>query len=49
LAEDSRVELIDGELIEMAPVGGPHMAVVNRLNRLLVIAADAHLGSRLGS
>jgi Uma2 family endonuclease len=38
LTEDSRVELIDGELIEMAPIGGPHMAVVNRLNRLLVLA-----------
>jgi Uma2 family endonuclease len=39
LAEDSRVELIDGELIEMPPIGGPHMAVVNRLNKLLVLAA----------
>ena len=38
LAEDSRVELIEGELIEMAPIGGPHMAVVNRLTRLLVLA-----------
>src|SRR5438094_271220 len=38
LTEDSRVELIDGELIEMAPIGGPHMWVVNRLTRLLVLA-----------
>ena len=38
LTEDSRVELLEGELIEMAPIGGPHMAVVNRLNRLLVLA-----------
>lgn len=38
LSEDSRVELLEGELIEMAPIGGPHMAVVNRLNRLLVLA-----------
>lgn len=36
LTEDSRVELIDGELIDMAPIGGPHMRLVNRLNRLLV-------------
>ena len=38
LNEDSRVELVEGELIEMAPIGGAHMAVVNRLNRLLVLA-----------
>ncbi|MGF1613973.1 MAG: Uma2 family endonuclease [Gammaproteobacteria bacterium] len=38
LNEDSRVELIEGELIEMAPIGGPHMAVVNRLTKLLVLA-----------
>lgn len=37
LTEDSRVELIEGELIEMAPIGGVHMGVVNRLNRLLVL------------
>lgn len=43
LTEDSRVELIDGELIEMAPIGGPHMSAVNRLNRLLVLAV-ADLG-----
>lgn len=38
LSEDSRVELIEGELIEMAPIGGPHMALVNRLTKLLVLA-----------
>jgi Uma2 family endonuclease len=38
LTEDSRVELIEGELIEMAPIGGAHMGAVNRLNRLLVLA-----------
>lgn len=38
LTEDTRVELIEGELIEMAPIGGPHMAVVNRLNRVFVLA-----------
>jgi len=41
LDEDSRVELIEGELIEMAPIGGPHMGVVNRLNKLLVLAMGA--------
>ena len=38
LNEDSRVELIDGELIDMAPVGGQHVGIVNRLNKLFVLA-----------
>jgi len=38
LDEDSRVELIEGELFDMPPIGVPHMQVVNRLNRLLVLA-----------
>ncbi|MEJ0036785.1 MAG: Uma2 family endonuclease [Gammaproteobacteria bacterium] len=35
LAPDARVELIDGEIIDMAPIGNPHMATVDRINRLL--------------
>lgn len=38
LHEDSRVELIEGEIIDMAPIGLSHMSVVNRLNRLFVQA-----------
>jgi Uma2 family endonuclease len=38
LHEDSRVELIEGELIEMAPIGASHMHVVNRLTKLMVFA-----------
>jgi Uma2 family endonuclease len=38
LDEDSRVELIEGDLIEMAPIGVAHMRCVNRLNRLLMHA-----------
>ena len=38
LGEDDRVELIDGELIDMAPIGQGHAAAVNRLNRALVMA-----------
>ena len=38
LDEDSRVELIEGELIDRAPIGASHMMAVNRLNRLLVRA-----------
>ena len=35
LGEDDRVELIDGKLITMSPLGGPHIECVNRLNALL--------------
>ena len=35
LHEDDRVELIDGELVEMAAIGTRHFACVNRLNHLL--------------
>jgi Uma2 family endonuclease len=34
--EDSRVELIEGEFIQMAAIGGDHMGCVNTLNRLFV-------------
>lgn len=33
--EDSRVELIRGQIVDMAPIGAPHLGMVNRLNRLL--------------
>ena len=36
LTEDDRVELIDGELIPMTPIGPEHAACVDTLNRLLV-------------
>ena len=32
---DRRTELIDGQIIEMAPIGTPHMLVVTRLQRRL--------------
>ena len=40
LAPDARVELIDGEIIEMSPIGDRHGACVDRLARLLF----AHVG-----
>jgi Uma2 family endonuclease len=35
LGEDDRVELIDGEIITMAPIGQDHAGTVNRLNETL--------------
>lgn len=37
LGEDSRVELIRGQIVDMAPIGAPHLGMVVRLNRLLTI------------
>ncbi len=37
LHEDDRVELIEGELVEMAVIGTRHFSCVNRLTRLLVM------------
>ena len=37
LRKDQRLELLDGEIYEMAPIYPPHQSVVDRLNRLLVM------------
>lgn len=35
--DEQRVELIEGEVVEMTPIGDPHMACVDRLNEWLVM------------
>jgi Uma2 family endonuclease len=37
--DNKRIELIDGKLIDMAPIGQDHAAIVNRLNRTLVLTS----------
>lgn len=39
LHEDDRVELIEGDIIQMAPVGDPHINLVDALNEIFVLAA----------
>ena len=47
LNEDSRVELIEGEIIEMAPIGISHNCAVDRLNERLVQAVTGHANVRV--
>ena len=42
LTEDDRVELLDGEIVAMSPIGSRHSGTVNRLNMLFA----QRLGSR---
>jgi Uma2 family endonuclease len=41
LAEDDRLELIDGDLIDMTPIGSRHAGAVSRLTRLFGAAVGA--------
>jgi Uma2 family endonuclease len=50
LTKYDRVELIDGDIINMAPIGPPHSAVVAHLNRLFVLSlGDSSVVSPAGS
>lgn len=49
LARDEHTELIDGEIVQMSPIGGRHVQVVSRLTHLLVLAAGASWGVNVQS
>ena len=42
LSREDRVELIDGEVVAMSPIGPPHCALVDRANRTFVLKAGDH-------
>ena len=48
LSPEDRVELLDGEIIEMAPIGAPHGGKVDRLNSLVAgLVADGRVIARV--
>ena len=42
LTPDARVELIEGEVIDMAPIGSKHSHMVDRLAKKLILAVGDH-------
>ena len=47
--EDEKIELLDGELVAMSPIGTPHSAAVEYLNELLVLALHGRASVRCQS
>jgi Uma2 family endonuclease len=44
--QDERIELLDGALVAMTPMGAQHSGVVQRLNRLLILALEGRAAVR---
>jgi Uma2 family endonuclease len=47
LGEDDRVELLEGQLVDMSPIGPRHALAVDALNELLVTAVSGRAGVRV--
>jgi len=47
LGEDDRVELLEGQLVDMSPIGPRHALAVDVLNELLVVAAAGRAAVRV--
>ena len=47
LGEDDRVELLEGQLVDMSPIGPRHALAVDALNELLVTAVAGRAGVRV--
>ena len=47
--QDERIELLDGLLVAMSPIGPPHDSTVQKLNRLLVLALEGRAAVRCQS
>ena len=45
--QDERIELLEGALVAMSPIGAPHNATVQRLTRLLVLAFESRAAVRV--
>jgi Uma2 family endonuclease len=47
--QDERIELLDGALVAMSPIGTRHSGVVQRLTRLLILALEGRAAVRCQS
>ena len=47
--QDERIELIEGALVAMSPIGTPHASTVQRLTQLLVLGLHGRAGVRCQS
>ena len=47
--QDERIELLEGALVAMSPIGARHSAAVQRLTRLLVLALEGRAAVRCQS